>query len=69
MGSYWTSPDGVAWTNRDTGTFSGLNGVIAGSGLNVAVGNALTIATFDAAGNVRLKSGSVENLNACACGN
>ena len=38
-GAILTSPDGVTWTQRTSGTSRDLNGVAYGNGLFVAVGD------------------------------
>jgi hypothetical protein len=44
-GAILTSPDGVTWTQRTSGTGNGLNGVAYGNGRFVAVGRGGTILT------------------------
>jgi hypothetical protein len=44
-GTILTSPDGVSWTRRTSGTSSWLSGVTYGNGLFVAVGMSGTILT------------------------
>jgi hypothetical protein len=42
-GTILTSPDGVTWTQRDSGVAQNLNGVAYGNGLFVAVGETILI--------------------------
>jgi hypothetical protein len=44
-GTILTSPDGVSWTARTSGTSNWLDGVAYGNGLFVAVGDRGTILT------------------------
>jgi hypothetical protein len=44
-GAILTSPDGVTWTQRDSGTSNNLSGVAYGNGTFVAVGWHGTILT------------------------
>jgi len=45
FGTILTSPDGITWTKRTSGTWEYLKGVTSGNGLFVTDGNSGTILT------------------------
>ena len=68
--SILTSPDGVSWTRRTSGTSSELKGVAYGNSLFVAVGDDGTILTSpDGVSWNQQTSGTSNNHNRVAYGN
>jgi hypothetical protein len=69
-GAILTSPDGVNWTARASGTSNWLNGVTYGNGLFVAVGGGGAILTSpDGVNWTRRASGTSNFLNGVTYGN
>ena len=65
-----TSPDGVSWTTRTSGTSSGLNGVAYGNGTFVAVGyNCAILTSPDGVAWTTRISGTCSGLNGVTYGN